>query len=106
MPPCSNQLPRRHRPCQSERRLADVSVQRRKRAANDWPLQHFGSLSLSGAGLVIVAQTAVEAAGRISHGRQGPRSEPEELLEVLADHRGIKPEEVFVGNGSDEGESR
>jgi histidinol-phosphate/aromatic aminotransferase/cobyric acid decarboxylase-like protein len=58
-------------------------------AANDW---HF--------------QTAVEAAGRISHGRQGPRPEAEELLEVFADHRGIKPEQVFVGNGSDEGESR
>ena len=29
-------------------------------AANDWHLQHLGSLSLSGAGLVIVEQTAVE----------------------------------------------
>ena len=28
-------------------------------AANDWHLQHLGSLSLSGAGLVIVEQTAV-----------------------------------------------
>jgi 2,4-dienoyl-CoA reductase-like NADH-dependent reductase (Old Yellow Enzyme family) len=37
-------------------------------AANDWHLQHLGSLSLSGAGLVIVEQTAVEPAGRISHG--------------------------------------
>src|SRR3954465_2058413 len=34
-------------------------------AANDWHLQHLGSLSLSGAGLVIVEQTAVEPAGRI-----------------------------------------
>ena len=71
-------------------------------AAND----NLGSLSLSGAGLVIVEQTAVEPAGRISHGRQGPRPEAQELLKVLADHRGIKPEQVFVGNGSDEGESR
>jgi hypothetical protein len=47
-------------------------------------------------GLVIVAQTAVEAAGRISYGRYGPRPEAEELLEMLADHRGIKPEQVFV----------
>ena len=62
--------------------------------------------ALSGAGLVIVEQTAVEPAGRISHGRQGPRPEAQELLEVLADHRGIKPEQVFVGNGSGEGESR
>jgi 2,4-dienoyl-CoA reductase-like NADH-dependent reductase (Old Yellow Enzyme family) len=75
-------------------------------AANDWRLQHLGSLSLSGAGLVIVELTAVEPAGRISHGRQGPRPEAQELLEVLADHRGIKPEQVFVGNGSGEGESR
>jgi 2,4-dienoyl-CoA reductase-like NADH-dependent reductase (Old Yellow Enzyme family) len=36
-------------------------------AANDWHLQHLGSLSLSGAGLVIVEQTAVEPTGRISH---------------------------------------
>ena len=40
-------------------------------AANDWHLQHLGSLSLSGAGLVIVEQTAVEPAGRISHGCVG-----------------------------------
>ena len=39
-----------------------------KGVANDWHLQHLGSLSLSGAGLVIVEQTAVEPAGRISHG--------------------------------------
>jgi 2,4-dienoyl-CoA reductase-like NADH-dependent reductase (Old Yellow Enzyme family) len=75
-------------------------------AANDWRLQHLGSLSLSGAGLVIVEQTAVEPVGRISHGRQGPHPETQKLLEVLADHRGIKPEQVFVGNGSGEGESR
>jgi 2,4-dienoyl-CoA reductase-like NADH-dependent reductase (Old Yellow Enzyme family) len=37
-------------------------------AANDWHLQHLGSLSLSGAGLVIVEQTAVEPVGRITHG--------------------------------------
>ena len=55
---------------------------------------------------VIVEHTAVEAAGRISHGRQGPRPEAEELLEVLADHRGIKLEQVVVSNGSDERESR
>lgn len=40
-------------------------------AANDWHLQHLGSLSLSGAGLVIVEQTAVEPMGRISHGCLG-----------------------------------
>src|SRR5260221_14396082 len=36
-------------------------------AANDWHLQHLGSLSLSGAGLVIVGQTAGEAAGGGRH---------------------------------------
>jgi 2,4-dienoyl-CoA reductase-like NADH-dependent reductase (Old Yellow Enzyme family) len=40
-------------------------------AANDWHLQHLGSLSLSGAGLVIVEQTAVEPIGRISQGCLG-----------------------------------
>src|SRR3982074_2162092 len=37
-------------------------------AANDWHLQHLGSLSLSGAGLIIVEQTAVETPGRLSGG--------------------------------------
>ena len=40
-------------------------------AANDWHLQHLGSLSLSGAALVIVEHTAVEPAGRNSHGCLG-----------------------------------
>jgi len=47
-------------------------------AANDWHLQHVGSLSLSGAGLVIVEQTAVEAVGRISHGCLGLYSDANE----------------------------
>ena len=33
--------------------------------ANDWHHQHLGSLSLSGAGLVVIEQTAVEPGGRI-----------------------------------------
>jgi len=37
---------------------------------------------------------------------QGPRPEAQELREALAVHHGIKPEQVFVGTGSDEGESR
>jgi 2,4-dienoyl-CoA reductase-like NADH-dependent reductase (Old Yellow Enzyme family) len=40
-------------------------------SANDWHVQHLGSLSVSGAGLLIVEQTAVEPAGRISHGCLG-----------------------------------
>ena len=37
-------------------------------AANDWHLQHLGSLSVSGAGLVIVEQTAVEPIGQLVAG--------------------------------------
>src|SRR5204863_3380773 len=47
-------------------------------AANDWHLQHLGSLSLSGAGLVIIEQTAVEPVGRISHGCLGLYSDANE----------------------------
>jgi NADPH2 dehydrogenase len=35
-------------------------------SANDWHLQHLGSLSLSGAGVLIVEATAVEPEGRIT----------------------------------------
>src|SRR3954453_23724134 len=47
-------------------------------AANDWHLQHLGSLSLSGAGLIIVEQTAIEPAGRITHGCLGLYSDANE----------------------------
>src|SRR3954454_18428080 len=47
-------------------------------AANDWHLQHLGSLSLSGTGLIIVEQTAVEPAGRITHGCLGLYSDANE----------------------------
>ena len=47
-------------------------------AANDWHLQHLGSLSLSGAALVIVEQTAVEPTGRITHGCLGLYSDATE----------------------------
>src|SRR2546430_10839284 len=47
-------------------------------AANDWHLQHLGSLSLSGAGLVIVERTAVEPPGRISHSCLGLYSDANE----------------------------
>jgi 2,4-dienoyl-CoA reductase-like NADH-dependent reductase (Old Yellow Enzyme family) len=46
--------------------------------ANDWHLQHLASLSLSGAALVIVVQTAVEPAGRISDGCLGLYSDANE----------------------------
>ena len=47
-------------------------------SANDWHLQHLGSLSLSGAGLLIVEQTAVEPAGRITRGCLGLYSDANE----------------------------
>jgi 2,4-dienoyl-CoA reductase-like NADH-dependent reductase (Old Yellow Enzyme family) len=47
-------------------------------SANDWHLQHLGALSLSGAGLVVVEQTAVEPRGRISHGCLGLYSDENE----------------------------
>ncbi|HJU15748.1 MAG TPA: NADH:flavin oxidoreductase/NADH oxidase [Stellaceae bacterium] len=55
-------------------------------SANDWHLQHLGALSLSGAGLVIVEQTAVEPEGRISHGCLGLYSDANEraLARVVA----------------------
>ncbi len=40
-------------------------------SANDWHLQHLGSLSMGGAGLVIVEATAVEPEGRITPGCLG-----------------------------------
>ena len=59
-------------------------------AANDWHLQHLGSLSLSGAGLVIIEQTAVEPVGRISHGCLGLYSDANEaaLTRVVGFCRG------------------
>jgi len=59
-------------------------------AAIDWHLQHLGLLSLSGAGLVIVEQTAVEAVGRISHGCLGLYSDTNEaaLARVVGFCRG------------------
>lgn len=55
-------------------------------SANDWHLQHLGALSLSGAGLIVVEQTAVEPAGRISHGCLGLYSNANEaaLARIVA----------------------
>ncbi len=55
-------------------------------SANDWHLQHLTSLSLSGAGVVIVEATAVEPQGRITPGCLGLYSDANEaaLERVLA----------------------
>jgi 2,4-dienoyl-CoA reductase-like NADH-dependent reductase (Old Yellow Enzyme family) len=54
--------------------------------ANDWHLQHLGSLSLSGAGVVVVEMTAVEPEGRITPACLGLYSDANEaaLERVLA----------------------
>ena len=54
----------------------------REGSATDWHLMHLGSLSLSGAGLLIVEATAVEAVGRITPGDLGLYSDANE--EALA----------------------
>lgn len=46
--------------------------------ANDWHMMHLGTLSHSGAGLVIVEATAVERDGRITHGCVGLYSDENE----------------------------
>jgi 2,4-dienoyl-CoA reductase-like NADH-dependent reductase (Old Yellow Enzyme family) len=55
-------------------------------SASDWHLQHLGALSVSGAGLLVVEQTAVEPAGRISHGCLGLYSDANKaaLARVIA----------------------
>jgi 2,4-dienoyl-CoA reductase-like NADH-dependent reductase (Old Yellow Enzyme family) len=54
--------------------------------ATDWHLQHLASLSLSGAGLLVVEQTAVAPEGRISRGCLGLYSDANEaaLARVVA----------------------
>lgn len=46
--------------------------------ATDWHLMHLGNLALSGAGLLIIEATAVEAAGRITAGDLGLWSDANE----------------------------
>jgi 2,4-dienoyl-CoA reductase-like NADH-dependent reductase (Old Yellow Enzyme family) len=55
-------------------------------SANDWHLQHLGSLCVSGAGLVMIEATAVAAEGRITHGCLGLYSDANEaaLARVVA----------------------
>ncbi len=47
-------------------------------SATDWHMQHLGSLAVSGAGLVMIEATAVERAGRITHGCLGLYSDANE----------------------------
>jgi NADPH2 dehydrogenase len=53
---------------------------------NDWHLMHYGSLALSGAGLIVMEATHVTAQGRITHGCSGLYSDDNAaaLARVLA----------------------
>ena len=66
--------------------------------ATDWHLIHLGQLSLSGAGLLIIEATAVEAAGRITNGDLGLYSDATEaaLARVLATVRKYSPMPVAI----------
>ncbi|WP_404822446.1 NADH:flavin oxidoreductase/NADH oxidase [Noviherbaspirillum aerium] len=59
--------------------------------ANDWHLQHLMQLAISGAGLVMVEATAVEARGRITHGCLGLYSDDAEaaMARILAAARAV-----------------
>ena len=58
---------------------------------SDWHLQHFMTLAMSGAGLVVVEATAVERIGRITHGDTGLYSDANEraMARVLAAARAV-----------------
>ena len=62
-------------------------------SATDWHHVHLGSLALSGAGLVVVEATGVEAAGRITPGCLGLYSDENEarLAEALRCARAVGP---------------
>ena len=61
--------------------------------AGDWHLMHLGQLAVSGAGLLIIEATAVQAEGRITPGCLGLYSDANEvaLARVLAALRGFSP---------------
>lgn len=67
--------------------------------ANDWHLQHLMQLAMSGAGLVMVEATAVEARGRITHGCLGLYSDEAEasLARVLMAARSVAAPDTRFG---------
>ena len=67
-------------------------------SATDWHMMHLGHLALSGAGLLIIEATAVEAAGRISPGDLGLWSDENEaaLSKVLQAIRRHSPMPVAI----------
>jgi 2,4-dienoyl-CoA reductase-like NADH-dependent reductase (Old Yellow Enzyme family) len=67
----------------------------------DWHMIHLGSLALSGAGLLIIEATAVEAEGRISPGDLGLYSDANEegLARVLQAMRAHSPIQIAMQLG-------
>jgi drug/metabolite transporter (DMT)-like permease len=67
----------------------------------DWHMIHLGSLALSGAGLLIIEATAVEAEGRISPGDLGLYSDANEegLARVLQAMRAQSPIQIAMQLG-------
>ncbi len=66
--------------------------------ATDWHLMHLGNLSLSGAGLMLIEATAVEARGRITPGDLGLFNDATEaaLAEVLGSVREHSPIRIGI----------
>ncbi|WP_187971207.1 NADH:flavin oxidoreductase/NADH oxidase [Aquibium microcysteis] len=64
--------------------------------AQDWHLVHLGSLMMSGAGLVILEATAVEAAGRGTHGCLGLYDDTQEaaLTRLVGALRKLSPAKI------------
>ena len=69
--------------------------------ATDWHMIHLGQMALSGAGLLIIEATAVEAIGRITHGCLGLWSDENEaaLKPVLAAIRQYSSMPVMIQLG-------
>ena len=67
----------------------------------DWHLMHYGSLALSGAGLLIVEATAVSAEGRITHGCTGLYDDTQQaaFARLLASLRRHSPMKLAVQLG-------
>jgi 2,4-dienoyl-CoA reductase-like NADH-dependent reductase (Old Yellow Enzyme family) len=68
-------------------------------SANDWHLQHLMQLGLGRAGLVMVEATAVERAGRITHGCLGLYSDANEtaLAKVLKAAKSVATPDTKFG---------
>jgi 2,4-dienoyl-CoA reductase-like NADH-dependent reductase (Old Yellow Enzyme family) len=70
-------------------------------SASPWHLMHLGQLAISGAGLLIIEATAVEAIGRITPGCLGLYSDANEhaLADVLANVRRHSPMPIAIQLG-------